>query len=209
MEKNKDISVIICCAGLGSNLNLDITKTLMSINDKPIILHLLSLLDDFDDIRIVVGYQAKKVINVVNEYRKDIMWVFNHKYATTGPGDSFELSLKGARKKVISIDGDLFLKRSDFDKIMSHKNDCIAITKTKSEKPLMIQIEKDKIIDIDKESKYQWAGVLKINIERLKHKNTDICKMIDSNNLDIVKIDTFGIDTLNDYNEIKKILEDE
>ena len=82
MDK-KEISVVICCLGMGSRLGVGNTKALVVVDGKSIIIRQLEMLDDYDDIRIIVGYQAKKIIDVVNEYRKDIMFGFN--YVEGGP----------------------------------------------------------------------------------------------------------------------------
>lgn len=58
---------------MGTRLGIGTTKALIDIEGKPLILRQLELLKDFDDIRIVVGYQMEKVIEVVNNYRKDIL----------------------------------------------------------------------------------------------------------------------------------------
>ena len=68
----KDITVIICCAGMGTRLGIGTTKALIDINNKPLIYYQLELLKDFEDVRIVVGFQAEEVIKVVNMYRKDV-----------------------------------------------------------------------------------------------------------------------------------------
>ena len=66
-------TIVISCAGMGTRLGIGTTKALIDIEGKPLILRQLELLKDFDDIRIVVGYQMEKVIEVVNNYRKDIL----------------------------------------------------------------------------------------------------------------------------------------
>ena len=70
MDK-KEITVIICCAGMGTRLGIGCTKALVNVGRKPIIIRLLEQLHDYEDIRIVVGYQAEKVMKTVKEYRKD------------------------------------------------------------------------------------------------------------------------------------------
>lgn len=75
-----DISrtVIISCAGMGNRLGLGSTKALVEVEGKPLILRHLEMLDGEKDVRVVVGYQAEKVIEVVKRYREDILFVFNH-----------------------------------------------------------------------------------------------------------------------------------
>ena len=93
-------TIVISCAGMGTRLGIGSTKALIDIDGKPLIIRQLELLKDFDDIRIVVGYQMEKVIEVVNSYRKDILFVFNHDYRNTGTGGSFSRAIKHAAELV-------------------------------------------------------------------------------------------------------------
>ena len=81
-------TVIISCAGMGNRLGLGTTKALVEIDGKPLIVRHLEMLEEERDIRVVVGYQAERVIEVVRKYRNDILFVFNHDYRTTGTGAS-------------------------------------------------------------------------------------------------------------------------
>ena len=100
MEK-KDITVVICCAGIGTRLGIGYPKSLIDINGKPLIIRILEQLNDYDDIRIVVGFQAEKIIETVNNYRKDIMYVFNYDYNNTSIVESINRALKYSRKYVV------------------------------------------------------------------------------------------------------------
>lgn len=73
-------TIIISCAGMGNRLGLGTTKALVQIDGKPLIIRHLEMLQKEKDVRIVVGYQAEKVIETVRKYRNDILFVFNHKY---------------------------------------------------------------------------------------------------------------------------------
>ena len=64
-------TVIISCAGMGNRLGLGTTKALVEIDGKPLIVRHLEMLKGETDIRVVVGYQAEKIINVVRQYRKE------------------------------------------------------------------------------------------------------------------------------------------
>ena len=71
---------------MGNRLGMGTTKALVEVDGKPLIIRHLEMLKDETDIRVVVGYQAEQVINVVKEYREDVMFVFNHNYRNTGTG---------------------------------------------------------------------------------------------------------------------------
>ena len=110
----KDITVIICCAGMGTRLGIGTTKALVDIAGEPLIIRELKLLREFDDIRVVVGFDAERVISVVKQFRSDIMFVCNYEYEHNGPADSVKKALLGARKYVITLDGDTVINPDDF-----------------------------------------------------------------------------------------------
>ena len=68
-------SVVITCAGIGSRLGLGTTKALIDINGKTLIQWQLELFKDVEDIRIVVGFEANRVIEEVRKYRPDAIFV--------------------------------------------------------------------------------------------------------------------------------------
>ncbi|ALP02226.1 NTP transferase domain-containing protein [Clostridioides difficile] len=104
-------TIVVNCAGRGSRLGLNSNKSLIDIDGKPLIIRQLECLDDYDDIRIVVGFQAEKLIEVVCSYRKDIMFVFNHDYLNTKTAASLSLGKKYSRDTVISLDGDILFSK--------------------------------------------------------------------------------------------------
>ena len=108
-----NVSIVISCAGMGTRLGLGCTKALVEIEGKTLIERQLEILKDYDDIRIVVGYQAEQVIDVVNAIRKDVLFVFNHDYRNTGTGASFTLGAKYGREYVVALDGDLLVHPDD------------------------------------------------------------------------------------------------
>lgn len=58
-------TIIISCAGMGNRLGLGTTKALVEVDGRPLIIRHLEHLKDERDIRVVVGYQAEKVIEAV------------------------------------------------------------------------------------------------------------------------------------------------
>lgn len=177
---NDSTTVVICCAGMGTRLGIGLPKTLVSINDKPLIIYLLELLDNFSDVRIVVGFQAEKIINIVKEYRKDITFVFNYDYETTGPASSLSKALTGANKKIISIGGDILINQEDFEKIKS-MDECIAYSDVTSSSPTLVKVENEKVINIGGDGQFEWQGILKIDKNKLINGNDYIYEMVQPN----------------------------
>ena len=108
----EDLTVIICCAGTGKRLGIDFPKALLDLNGKPLILNLLDALREVKDVRIVVGFKYKNLINTVTKYRKDVTFCFNRSYASTGPAYSLEQAFVGVNKRVLIIDGDVVVDPS-------------------------------------------------------------------------------------------------
>ena len=102
-------TVVISCAGMGKRLGLGASKCLVDVAGESLIMRNLKMLDDVDDVRIVVGFQAEKVIETVNAHRRDVTFVFNHDFARTNTGDSVRLAAEHANEYILTIDGDLFL----------------------------------------------------------------------------------------------------
>ena len=118
MTKNK--TIIISCAGMGTRLGIGVTKALVQVEGVPLIIRQLEGLKEYDDVRVVVGYQAEKVIELVKSYRRDIVFCFNYDYKTTGTAASFSKGLLGAREYVVAFDGDLLVNPKDLQDFLRH-----------------------------------------------------------------------------------------
>ena len=197
---NGDTSVVICCAGMGTRLGIGTTKALMHINGKPLIIHQLEALADFDDIRVVVGYQADKVIEVVNSYRKDIMFAFNNEFKTTGPAASLSKGMLNSKKYILYIDGDILINPNDFQKIIKNAGEYLAITDIHSEEPACVLVEKNWVKHFKTNGNYEWSGVAKIESSRLKKNIGYVYEMIDELlPIPAITIRSRDIDTPGDY----------
>jgi len=200
MDK-QEITVVICCAGMGTRLGIGSTKALISIDEKPLIIRILELLDDYDDIRIVVGYQAERVIQVVTEYRKDIMFAFNYDFATTGIAESFRKALPCSRKYVVEIDGDLLINASDFRTFMNYSSECLGIGKVKSGSPIYVQIEGEHVIEfLTNAGNYEWTGLVKMETKKVNGDGHYIYQVIEPFlPIACVEVRAIDIDTSEDY----------
>ena len=160
-------SVVICCAGMGTRLGIGTTKALMHIDGKPLIIHQLEALKSFNDIRIVVGYQAERVIEVVNEYRKDIMFAFNNDYKKTGPAASLSKGVIQAREYLLYVEGDILVNPDDFKKILSINGEFLAISKKHSTEPTLVYVDSEEAKFFSKDGNYEWTGIARIATKKL------------------------------------------
>lgn len=203
---SSNTSVIICCAGMGTRLGIGSTKALVHLCGTPLIIRLLENLKDYDDIRIVVGYQADKVIKLVNEYRKDIMYVFNYDYESTGPAASMSKALVSVRENVIVLDGDLVVNPLDFRTFLNYQGECIPYSLKTSDEPITVRVEDQKVINfLDKDSEYEWPGMLKIKRENLSRGQGYIYEVLNPLlPFPTICLRTRSIDTQDDYDRTMK-----
>ena len=199
----ENTTIVICCAGMGTRLGIGTTKALVDICGVPLITRQLQLLHDHDDIRIVVGYQAEKLINVVNEYRRDIVYAFNYNYETTGVADSLRKGLLGAREYTIILDGDTLENAEDFQKFLNFEDECIVLSERTSAEPVMAEIRDNTVVNLSKTTgTMQWPGMAKIRTERLTSTSSHVYGVL--NELMPVKflqMRTREIDTPEDYEQ--------
>ena len=195
-----DTTVIICCAGMGTRLGIGTTKALMHINGKPLIIHQLEALKDYSDIRVVVGYQANKVIEIVNSYRKDIMFAFNNDFKITGPATSLRKGMLNSKKYVLSIDGDILVNPEDFKKLLSVDGEYLAISKRHSEEPILVEVKDNEAIHFSQESNFEWPGIVKLKADKVLNNQEHTFDIIEGLlPIKTVLVRSRDIDTTEDY----------
>ncbi len=198
-------TVVISCAGMGNRLGLHTTKALIEVDGKTLIRRHLELLQDEKDIRVVVGYQADSVIEEVQKYRKDVTFVYNHDYATTKTGDSVVLAAKGAKKYLLSLDGDLLIHPEDMKKILECDHEFVSGGDIESDEPWMVQIFEEEDIEyakgFSKESgAYEWNGITQIESEKILNGTGHVFQLVEPFlPVPFLEIRTREIDTMNDY----------
>ena len=198
-------TVIISCAGMGNRLGLGTTKALVEVEGKPLIMHHLEKLKDESDIRVVVGYQAEKVINVVRKYRKDVVFVFNHNYRETGTGASVALASQYANEYILSLDGDLIIDPDDMKKILECDHEFVSGGIPDTDEPWMLQTYKDDgkefVSAFSKNiGNYEWNGITQMKSAKIKNGQGHVFQLIEPYlPIPFLELRTREIDTVNDY----------
>ena len=198
-------TVIISCAGMGNRLGLGTTKALVEVEGKPLIMHHLEKLKDESDIRVVVGYQAEKVINVVRKYRKDVVFVFNHNYRETGTGASVALASQYANEYILSLDGDLIIHPDDMKKILECDHEFVSGGIPDTDEPWMLQTYKDDgkefVSAFSKNiGNYEWNGITQMKSAKIKNGQGHVFQLIEPYlPIPFLELSTREIDTVNDY----------
>ena len=198
-------TVIISCAGMGNRLGLGSTKALVDIDGKPLIIRHLEMLEEERDIRVVVGYQAEKVIDVVRKYREDILFVFNRRYRETGTGASVALAARYANQYVLSLDGDLLVHPEDMEKILACDHEFISGGVPGTDDPWMLQTYEENgreyVSSFSKNiGTYEWTGVTQMKSQKMQNGTGHVFQMLEPYlPVPFLELRTREIDTVNDY----------
>lgn len=195
-------SVIISCAGIGSRLGLATTKALININGKSLIRWQLELFKDIEDVRVVVGFQAKDVIEEVLKYRKDAIFVYNHRYFETKTGASFYLGAKDGNEYAIEYDGDLLIHPDDMKMLLEQDGEWIAYADKMSDDAVYVQTnEKGEVLSFTRKlGDYEWTGPCSIKKDKLKYSSENVFNQLEPYlPMRGIKIRACDIDTYDDY----------
>lgn len=170
---------VILAAGLGSRLGLNIPKCLVEVNGRKIIDTQLELLEDISDVRIVVGFKEREVIDHVRKIRPDAVFVRNPNYANTTNCYSANLAVKYLQDPYIMIDGDVVIGKKKFENFLkickNSKQNIIGITNSKTDEAVFVELDKDDNIVRFKRSprdQNEWCGIAYLcDIEILSDEN--------------------------------------
>jgi choline kinase len=159
---------IISAAGLGSRLGLDIPKCLVGINGTSLIERQLSLLNEIEDVRVVIGFKETEVINHVVKIRRDVVFVRNPDYASTSNSHSLYLATKDLKDPFLTIDGDLIIEPNSFKSFVRacDKDTIIGVSRTASEDAVFVLTNnKGFITGFSRKIKtpFEWTGLAYLN----------------------------------------------
>lgn len=196
-----NMTIVISCAGMGTRLGIGTTKALVEVAGKPLIIHQLEQLKDYDDVRVVVGYQAEAVIDIVKNFRSDVTFAFNYEYKTTGTAASFSKGIVGAREFVVAFDGDLLVNPNDLRAFLDSEGEVIGGCEPTTDNPVLMTIENDCVVEFSRErGQLEWTGLAKMKTERLVPGEKHVYMMFEPLlPIPVMKIQTKEIDTQNDY----------
>ncbi|WP_449514103.1 NTP transferase domain-containing protein [Cellulomonas sp.] len=128
-------------AGLGSRLGLDRPKSLLDIDGRSLVAWQMSLLQDIEDVRVVVGYQAADVADAVFSVRPDAMVVLNHEYSSTGTAASLMRGATGVSNLVVSLDCDLVVHPDDLARFVNAEGPELGVLPVQSNDPVLVRVD--------------------------------------------------------------------
>ncbi len=202
-------SIIISCAGIGSRLGLGQTKALIKINNRSIIAWQLELFKDVEDVRIVIGYQAKDVVKEVLKHRKDVIFVYNHEYFSTKTGASFYLGACHAFDYVVEWDGDLLVHPDDVKLLLNEPGEFIGYSDITSDEAVFVKTDQQgNVLAFSRESgDYEWTGPACLERRKIHFTQGNVFEQIEPH-LPIkgLKIRAYDIDTYEDYKRVSEFV---
>ncbi len=202
-------SVVISCAGIGSRLGLATTKALIKIEGKSIIAWQLEQLKEIEDIRIVVGFQAKDVIKEVLMYRRDAIFVYNHDYFNSKTGASFYLGARHANEFVIELDGDLLIHPDDMQMLLKEDEEYVAYADKMGEDAVFVTLnDKGEVTSFSREDgDFEWTGPACLSRKKISFSNEHVYNIIEPHlPMRGIKVRACDIDTFDDYKRAVDII---
>jgi CTP:molybdopterin cytidylyltransferase MocA len=133
-------AVVVNAAGLGSRLGLNRPKALLEVEGRPLIAWQLEMLRDVEDVRVVLGYRAAEVAEVVFSVRPDAMVVLNHDFASTGTAASFLRGAARADNHVVSLDCDLLVHPDDLRAFIDAGGPALGVIRQQSVDPVLVEV---------------------------------------------------------------------
>lgn len=202
-------NVVICAAGLGSRLGLDMPKCLVKVGTHRIIYYLLEVLKDVPNIRMVVGFKEEDVIDYVRSIRKDVIFVRNPHYQTTTNAYSLYLGSHDLKEPFMNIDGDMLISQAQFDYFVSNiqeKEDLIGVTKSYTQDAVFTELnENNQVVRFsrDKISNLEWTGIAYFSNAKIRKEGKYVYQELE-NYLPIkaIEIECFEIDTPEDMDYV-------
>ena len=210
-EHNKEKSVVISCAGIGSRLGLGLTKALVQINGNSLISWQLKLFKNVEDLRIVIGFQSGEIIEEVRKYREDVIFCYNQRYFETKTGASYFLGARHANEYSLEWDGDLLVHPDDVEFILATEGEFICYAEKSSDEAVWVQTDEEgNVLAFSRErGDFEWTGPASLSKQNLTYSSQNVFNMFEPHlPMRGVKVRAYDIDTYNDYLRVSEITKD-
>lgn len=200
-------TIVLSCAGIGSRLGTSQAKSLIKLNDTTVIEWQLRQFAEMSDIRIVVGFQAKEVMEMALGIRSDLIFAFNHDYFHTGTGASLYLGSRFAREYVVAWDGDLLVHPEDV-KVCLATQEYIGCSRLFSSQPVWAKTdESGHVVSFSVESgDFEWSGPACLRSRRIDYVKDNVYNILSRIlPMPVLEIRAVDIDTYEDYKRALKL----
>ncbi len=206
-------NAVILAAGAGTRLGMGKPKCLVKLAGRMIIDYQLELLRNVPNVHVVVGYQEKAVIDAVRVIRDDVVFVRNPSYMTRSNFHSLYLGARAFREPFISLDGDLLMTRTEFDRFLAagaaagEDDFLLGVTEAKTDDAVFAHLDAQGYIakfSRSEKGKFEWTGPIYIGrrarmAEQEAFDGYQYEFLMQFDKLKAFPINLFEIDTPNDF----------
>ena len=163
-------SILLLAGGRGQRMGGQ-DKGLVEWQGRPLIAWQMELLRDVSDVRVVLGYCASDVSDVVFQVRPEAMVVLNHEFASTGTAASLMRGSLGAPGQVVSLDCDLIVHPDDLRLFTHGSGPMLGTLPVQSEEPVFVRVERATdgsmlARDFDRSpvaGDHEWSGLVRFD----------------------------------------------
>ncbi len=203
---------VVAAAGMGSRMGLGMPKCLIEVGGRPIIAHLLDRLADVEDVRIVVGFEAAKVIRRIKNLRRDVTFVVNPSYRATTTLHSYVMGGRYLTGPVLYMDADILFEPASFAAFLERAagqqdKPLIAVTEAKTQDCVYAHLNAAGEVarfSREDESPYEWANLAWIPPGVLEDSPSAVYeKLSDHLPLPAQPIISYEADTPEDFEQLK------
>jgi HAD superfamily phosphoserine phosphatase-like hydrolase len=204
-------SIVLSCAGVGSRMGLGVTKALLKINDRLMIDHHLENFKEVTDFRIVVGFQAMRLIEHVIQSRRDVVFVFNHDYFNSKTGRSYYLGAVHGREHAIEWDGDLLVNPLHMSEMLvSHEYAAGSVVT--SDEPIYMSVDGQQVTNFYLDAKdcvFEWTGPCSLRKDKIPSDAQNVYDCLSQNlPISFKLVEAYDIDTYEDYIRVSVIVKE-
>ncbi|MFT3964484.1 MAG: NTP transferase domain-containing protein [Sphingobium sp.] len=199
---------VIAAAGLGSRLGHGKPKCLVRVQGVSVLSHLMRLVADVPDVRVVVGFMEAEVIEELARIRPDAIVVRNPGFRVTTTLHSYAMGAQGLTGDCLFMDADIFVVPESFDRFVG---DCrpgearLALTPSRSTDAVYVELEDGFVTGFrrDRPTEYEWANISWLPVglfEKIGHTAVyeHLRNHLPALRLGIGEVDSYEIDTAED-----------
>lgn len=155
---------VVAAAGLGSRLGHGKPKCLVQIDGVSVLAHLMTLLADVPDVRVVVGFMENEVIAELARIRPDAIVVRNPGFRSTTTLHSYALGAQGLKGDCLFMDADLLVVPETFHHFLSSCRPGearLALTMARTIDAVYVELENDKVarFNRDRPTEFEWSNI--------------------------------------------------
>lgn len=156
--------VVIAAAGFGSRLGFGYPKCLVEVHGRPILSHLLDLLVDVPDVRVVVGFEEDSVRRLAVSLRPDVVVVRNPAFATTSTLQSYALGARHLDDSCLFLDADILFDPASFAAFLRRcrpGSPLVGVTRAKTVDAVHAHVVDGQVVRFSRDdvSPWEWANI--------------------------------------------------